>query len=405
MHTVRGAQVGALEAQRTHMQDGQSHTTQSRKDRASLARWCVWVGCLAAAIVVAGCDTEDVTEGYNAPDSAANDLQIWDDTATDAPGGTDDAGGLQPDLQAKVECVTVADCADAGPCLVLSCASGQCVAAAKQQGVVCDDLNACTSGDACNSGGACVGAAVACTDGNACTDDGCDQKTGCVHVANGITCSGGDKCATWMCQGGVCKTTNPNACDDKNPCTTDTCGSAGCAYTPILDGPCDDADACTVAHACKFGSCTGVDLNCDDGQACTLDSCDHQLGCVHVNVLGKCSDGDNCTVNDACNDGVCIGAPKPCDDGDPCTIDTCNPQNAKCEATPAPLGVACDPQSKCVTSAVCTVAGCVGVSLSCDDQNDCTYDNCSAIAGCLHTNLPDDTTCGTAQLCAGGICQ
>ena len=55
----------------------------------------------------------------------------------------------------------------------------------------------------------------------------------------------------------------------------------------------------------------------------------------------------------------------------------------------------------------CAESGvCLPLALTaCDDANPCTADLCDAVhAGCWHTNLPDETTCGTDSICAAGVC-
>jgi len=106
-------------------------------------------------------------------------------------------------------CTTAADCGDSNPCTADSCVGGLCVHA-PNDGVACNDGNACTRTDVCR-GGTCIG-------------------------GNPILCAAGDSCHSATC----------------NPAT----GTCGLITKP--DGtPCEDRDVCTAGESCAAGACVG----------------------------------------------------------------------------------------------------------------------------------------------------
>ncbi|HET8945343.1 MAG TPA: choice-of-anchor L domain-containing protein [Candidatus Polarisedimenticolia bacterium] len=211
-----------------------------------------------------------------------------------------------------------------------------------QDGVPCNDGNACTSPDTC-SGGACVG--------------------------------GPNVCA---CQSNA-------DCGDDNPCTDDTCenpgtATAACAHVNYT-APCGDGNACTGPDTCSGGSCVGgpnvcgcqSNADCGDDNPCTDDVCEN-LGtptatCVHVNNTAPCNDGNACTSNDACQGGVCTGSnPVVCTPSDQCHVTgTCNPATGACSNPPAQDGTACNDPDVCTIHDTCQAGTCRGGAH--DDEN------------------------------------
>jgi len=174
-------------------------------------------------------------------------------------------------------------CDDGNPCTTDSCAKATGCSHAAKDGGACSDGSACTLGDLCKAG-VCVGAKpIACDDGNICTSDFCEAKLGCVHPANdGVWCDDGDACSgDSICKGGACKGLAWKVCDDGKPCTTDACDPLkGCVSAPADGKPCSDGDACTLDDACAGATCQGkVKALCDDGNPCTQDGCDPKAGC------------------------------------------------------------------------------------------------------------------------------
>lgn len=74
--------------------------------------------------------------------------------------------------------------------------AADCTAA--EEGLPCDDANACTTGETCQAGTCTGGSAVACDDGIACTVDACHPATGCLHLTDHGAC-------------GACETCDPGA--------------------------------------------------------------------------------------------------------------------------------------------------------------------------------------------------
>jgi hypothetical protein len=68
-------------------------------------------------------------------------------------------------------------------CAVSSCepTTGECVTAAAEDGIPCDDGNACTFSEVCADGTCLSGGELSCNDGLDCTADTCDSDSGCVH--------------------------------------------------------------------------------------------------------------------------------------------------------------------------------------------------------------------------------
>jgi len=64
------------------------------------------------------------------------------------------------------------------------------------EGALCDDGNACTTGEVCAAGLCTGGGTVGCDDGIACTSDTCLPTSGCVHTAAHETCGPCAACDT-----------------------------------------------------------------------------------------------------------------------------------------------------------------------------------------------------------------
>ena len=155
-------------------------------------------------------------------------------------------------------------CHDAGTC---SPTNGQCSNPMTEDGLGCDDGNACTHSDTCRTG-VCTGAdPVAC--------DATDQR----HAAG--TCNP----ATGVCS-------NPDSVN----------GSA-----------CNDGNACSQKDTCQEGNCVGSDLvvcsapdQCHDAGTC--DSTTGACGNPSKADGTGCNDSNACTPNDTCTSGACNGA-------------------------------------------------------------------------------------------------
>ena len=349
-------------------------------------------------------------------------------------------------------------------CLAAVCdpATGTCSEVLANEGLACNDADACTVNEVCSAGECGTGESVNCNDGNPCTDDSCEAGIGCVHTSNAAPCNDddvcttADQCADGVCGGGGtldcddgnacngiegcdvdvgCLPGEPLACDDGNPCngpekcdpdlgcqageplqcddgnlcTDDTCDpDTGCQQVPN-QVPCDDGNACTVGDGCVNGKCApGNALSCNDGSICTDDACAPATGCVHLLNTAPCDDGDLCTTTDSCSLGECKGTGSlPCEDGNLCTDDSCSPDSG-CQF--APNAAPCDDGNLCTDGDQCSQGWCAaGSSVSCDDEDPCTTDFCDLALGCQHAfNLAecdDGDACTAGDICLNGDCQ
>jgi hypothetical protein len=327
-----------------------------------------------------------------------------------------------------------------------------------QNGLACDDGDACTVADKCTSGtckgklmdcsakdsqcaqgqcanGLCFAAAKAgaCSDGNQCT-----QNDTCIDgVCKGVDkdCSAlNDKCSIGVCQLGQCtQAPKLGACDDGDPCTVgDSCAGGGCKGTPMdcsaLDSTCskglcsggqcvgkpvnsgflcDDGNACTSGDLCQNGQCTGNAKNCTYlDTPCQSGAC--QGGqCFAQPKGGGCSDGDACTVNDACNGGSCKGVPMDCSgNSSACGQSTCS--GGQCSQ---PIGGECSPGQTQSQSQACGNCGNQTRTRSC--TNGCTwgawgsYGTCGGQGVCAagQTQSQGCGNCGSQTRTCNGSCQ
>jgi hypothetical protein len=339
----------------------------------------------------------------------------------------------------------------------------------------CNDGNACTVNDQCLLGTCRGGPPPVCDDGNPCTLNSCDPSTGCTFPPNnGIACDNGNACTTEdFCFNGVCQSGEPLDCDDEVPCTFDTCDNGECFHTPV-DALCDDGEFCTGTGTCDpVLNCIFSGNPCAPGAFCNED----QDRCDECQVNADCNDGVDCTI-DECVDGVCFNTPddqncpddglfctgpvscdevggcvhnnppcdgpcnesldicgectgdEDCDDGVSCTTDSCDTENSLCINTPVDGlcddGVFCNGVETCNATSgcqagtpvdcddgvACTIDACDENAQdcthtpddgACDDGITCTIDTCDAIEGCFNT--PDDGLCDDGQFCTGdGSC-
>jgi hypothetical protein len=165
-------------------------------------------------------------------------------------------------------CDTNATCTNTAGSFVCGCNpgySGNGVTCTPNDGLPCDDGNACTQTDT-YQGGVCTGSnPVVCTASDQCHNAGtCDPSSGvCSNPAktNGSSCSDGNACTqTDTCQAGVCSGSNPVVCAASDQChDAGTCDlSSGVCSTPAKanGSSCSDGNACTLNDTCQAGSCT-----------------------------------------------------------------------------------------------------------------------------------------------------
>ena len=153
------------------------------------------------------------------------------------------------------------------------------------EGEACDDGSACTENDSCVED-ACLGAPVICDSPGTCQVGTCDGEVGCVYAfEEGLACDDGNACTVGdVCAGLGCSVGEPADCDDGNSCTQDSCDpGVGCINEALEnDAPCDDGNQCALGDFCAEGICApGSEIVfCDDGDPCTLDKCVPAEGCT-----------------------------------------------------------------------------------------------------------------------------
>ena len=332
-----------------------------------------------------------------------------------------DAGGLCLPGSAH-ECTAQHPCKKAWCNETAKEGTNPCVLEWKQEGVGCNDGDACTDDDMCVPAGEdapdlqCAGEPIDCDDDNPCTLNSCNEETGCgfEDKADNTPCQlppqyCGEK---GKCLNGECGADDVVVCDDNVACTVDVCDAGECQHQPD-DTPCEDgnvctADTCGVVGGCDHApdktlgeACCEEDSDCDDGNVCTEDVCGNDFHCLNSALSGPdCDDGLFCTVDDACVDGFCTGDANACLDGIMCTADTCDEEQDLC--LHQPVEGACDDQIACTTDTCDPEKGCQFVpdDGTCDDQNVCTSDSCNAETGCVFTPLGgevDGTACCLAD--------
>lgn len=149
-------------------------------------------------------------------------------------------------------------------CLKPTChsKSGDCLFEPANNGLFCEDGNACTAGSTCQAGTCSGGTSVNCNDGNLCTDDSCVPATGCQHSPNAV----------------------PG--NDGNACTSDSCSAqTGCVYTPTV--PCCGNGVKEGAEACDKTDATACPGNCQAD--CTCKSYHNSVTFVPTATADGCS--------------------------------------------------------------------------------------------------------------------
>ena len=273
-----------------------------------------------------------------------------------------------------VVCAVPDQCHDVGVC---NPASGVCGNPPKQDGVKCNDGNACTRVDACR-GGACVGGdPVMCVPLNDCHLAGqCNAGTGiCTNPvkANGSGCDDGDLCTqTDQCAQGRCVGRNPVVCRAVDQChVAGKCDSTTgeCGNPPKKDGvKCNDNSRCSSGDHCMEGICIGkTNVVCSvESQCHDLGICDPATGICSNPVKATsepCDDGKYCTVSDYCEKGICLsGKERDCRGAlkEPsCQDPYCNEEKKVCEALDKNEGGACWDDGEVCTSDICKAGVCV----------------------------------------------
>ena len=151
-------------------------------------------------------------------------------------------------LDACVDCVGPADCADGNPCTEDVCTAGTCSNPAND--VACNDGSFCTVVDQC-AGGVCVGSGDACP-GQICDDVG----DACLDCDDASDCDDGEECTNDACVAGACENTNV------------TLGTA-CESDDVF---CNGLEQCVSGECQSQGDPCGGDTTCDEASAtCILE--------------------------------------------------------------------------------------------------------------------------------------
>jgi len=176
----------------------------------------------------------------------------------------------------------VDDCNDENPCTADSCKPLVGCQSEPLTGDQCDDNDPCTMADQCSNGVCTGGGATKCNDDEVCTTDSCIPFVGCVFGAqDGIDCNDGDACTvTDSCVQGVCTGTGVPNCDDGDGCTNDFCESpGGCVHQAVI--PCCGDGQTDAPEECDDGNTNGgdgCDENCQEEDMVTMSWVDPQTG-------------------------------------------------------------------------------------------------------------------------------
>ena len=389
---------------------------QCGEDSTCASNWCdpVFGGCMVQNTEAACDDSDTCTQGDGCyggeclflqnicPCSTADDCGAFYSKCEGIAVCTAGLGcGLEPD--SEVICGLPGDT----PCAYDGCDpdTGTCGPVVVAEGEACDDGDACTENTACGADGSCTGEAVVCDDGNPCTDDFCDPAVGCVFTVmeDGMDCDDGDACkVATKCSAGVCTGGGANP-----QCKCLSGLDSQCAIW-------DDNDKCNGEYLCVAKKCVRtepVECPLTGLEPCKYNACDPQSGTCSLAKAEEgtpCEDGDPCTENDICKFtlGQCQGKAKDCKDGNLCTEDSCIDGICFSEDVPfwttaqlnnsdecvvgGPPGSGCD-GNLCTKLETC-VAGELQWSLdacaNCDSDSDCEFgdtdgDKCNGIWRCL----------------------
>jgi hypothetical protein len=338
--------------------------------------------------------------------------------------------GSEDGKHTAVECRSDEDCdaTELGVCDVATCVEGRCQLDSQPDGHRCDDSDPLTGEDACLSG-ICAGVALTCEDElGPCLKSVYDPESDeCVvePVEDGVPCDDADACTQLdSCQAGECVGAEPKTCE-----ATDDCHVAGecdpetgeCSQVNAEDGTaCDDGRLCTSSDSCQDGACSGVEPECDDGLTCSVDSCDEASGSCGADVTQcSCEQDEDCSDGNLCN-GVehCDLGSKLCQAGtatvcpsstDPCLRNVCQASTGGCEPEPTVNGTLCDDGNACTGSDTCQEGACVGSDdVVCTALSQChTPGTCDASTGlCDNPEKPANSPCSDADACtATDSCQ
>ena len=180
------------------------------------------------------------------------------------------------------------NCDDGDPCTEDACAEGLGCLHNPLTDVECDDSDPCTVTDSCVVG-ECVGSGeLACEDGDVCTQNLCVAEVGCVFPPdNGVACDDANACTLVdVCADGQCFGTGAPNCDDDNACTEDSCvPPGGCQNAAVV--PCCGDNQVDPPEECDDGNVSngdGCDENCEEETAVTMQWTDPATGSCGGNI-------------------------------------------------------------------------------------------------------------------------
>lgn len=387
---------------------------------------------------IASCDSNGVDDNCDILTST-NDGGACDDADQCNVGETCLAGICQGG--SAQDCSAAGDDCNAASCDPVGVEGNCAVLTSINEGLGCDDGNACLLSTTCAVGACQGGSPPVCTafddDCNTASCDlaGVDGNCDTLTPANqGLACDDGLTCTiNTTCDLGVCQGGGPPNCallgNDCNDASCDPLGLAGnCdTLTPANQGAtCDDGDVCLVNSTCDVGVCGGgASPNCTPfDNACNFASCDPAGTEGNCDILTPgadgvfCNDGDPCNVGETCLAGICqAGAPPNCTGvGNDCNTASCDPAGSEGNCgffTPVNDGGACNDGGLCVTGATCLTGVCQGGSpIDCTSlDSDCTIGICIAATGACATQpisegLPcdDALACTLNDVCTAGTC-
>ena len=304
------------------------------------------------------------------------------------------------------KCVAAGSTDPKAPCMVCN-PSASTSAYVLQEGLLCDDGDACSEADVCK-GGVCKGKAKDCSaKSGTCTTGACEAGV-CVAKPKSGLCNDGDACTTSdVCDGGVCGGKPKDCAYIGTACTQGTCEAGQCLAKP-KPGACNDNNACTVEDSCEAGACKGKTKDCSGlNDACHVGVCSLG-GCIAQPKSGPCDDGDGCTTNDSCVAGTCKGSAVSCSAlNDSCNTGVC--QGGGCVKQPKASTAFCSDGNACTSGDHCEAGSCKGTPVVCagDACQDgvCQSGFCSKVPKATGTTCNDGDSCTQSDQCAGGVCK
>ena len=255
---------------------------------------------------------------FLSPKSCTSDL----DCKTEYPCSIETCEKNVCHYQKKEKCCTRdADCGTS-QCYTSFCDhfTHKCNAIPVNNGTRCSDNDYCTIEDQCYNG-QCQGKTLLCQNTNQCIRGSCMQTQGCVfeNNDNGLSCNDNNACTlNDKCSNGICAAMPKDCSHLDTLCSIGACDivTGECVrFARNEGGACDDGLQCTVFDKCSNGICSGSEDQCFDNNPCTINTCSEQTGCViqYQSVIGQCIPGctalEDCPLTYTCYDGTCIKTP------------------------------------------------------------------------------------------------